>query len=221
MKFVYIVNSSDFFCSHFINLAKTLKSGYRSEVHIIAGDTVRKHQIENEGFVFHYLPLSRKGMNPITEIITIFKLKRILNVVKPDIVHAFTIKPIVYYGLLSIILSNDVKKNVYSVTGLGSLFLSQKLVNKALWHLVKFFYKVSFRSKSARVFFENNDDRDLFISEGIISEEKALLVNGAGIDTNYFTPLEKPLTDKLIVTFVGRLFKRQGRKGAFGGRSEN
>jgi glycosyltransferase involved in cell wall biosynthesis len=211
MNFVYVVNSSEFFCSHFMNLAINLKADFGCEVHIISGDKVKEMQLRGEGFMFHYLPLSRKGVNPFYEAFTLLKLRALLGLIKPDVIHSFTIKPIIYTGLASFFSFGYVKRKIYSVTGLGSLFLSEKLFNVFLWEIVTILYRLSFRSSNTRVFFENNDDRDLFVEQKIVPFDKTLLVNGAGIDTEHFKPSERLYKGgNLVVTYVGRLLKDKG-----------
>ncbi|EHH3081940.1 glycosyltransferase family 4 protein [Vibrio vulnificus] len=213
MKFVYVVNSSDFFCSHFLNLAESLKSNFDAEVHIIVGDKNQTNHLEMKGFFVHYLTLSRKGINPLFEAKSILDLHRLLKKIDPDFIHSFTIKPIVYTGLATTFFLGNVKHKVYSVTGLGSLFLSKRLKDRFLWKVVTLCYKYAFSSRKSRVFFENSDDMVLFLQGNIVSKDKTFLINGAGIDTDFFSPSEKNTSRKkeqLVVTFVGRLLKDKG-----------
>ncbi|MCA3950719.1 glycosyltransferase family 4 protein [Vibrio vulnificus] len=213
MKFVYVVNSSDFFCSHFLNLAESLRSNFDAEVHIIVGDKNQIKYLEMKGFFVHYLALSRKGINPLFEAKSILDLHRLFKKINPDFIHSFTIKPIVYTGLVTTFFLGNVKHKVYSVTGLGSLFLSKRLKDRFLWKIVTLCYKYAFSSKKSRVFFENSDDMALFLQGNIVSKDKTFLVNGAGIDTDFFSPSEKktsPNKEQLVVTFVGRLLKDKG-----------
>lgn len=207
MKAVYIVNSSYFFCSHFLELAKeTQQRGYL--VTVIAGDEEKKDLLKELNFDFICIPLTRKGINPLRELKTFFILDRIIRKIKPDIVHSFTVKPVIYAGL-----SNFIKRNtttyIASVTGMGSAFLSQKIKHKMLWFLLQYFYKVVFSSSNTKVIFENKDDSSFFIEHNIAPAKRVFLVNGAGVDIGLFTPNGKK--DKPFkVTMVCRLLKDKG-----------
>lgn len=43
------------------------------------------------------------------------------------------------------------------------------------------------------VFFQNPDNRDLFLETGILGDPaKAVLINGSGVDTEHFAPFPSP-----------------------------
>ena len=73
------------------------------------------------GFRWVEFPLSRRGMNPFSELGSIYRLYRFYRSEKPALVHHFTVK-CVLYGSLAAHLSG-IKAIVNSITGLGYLFL--------------------------------------------------------------------------------------------------
>lgn len=209
MKILYIVNSSSFFCSHFLALAsKVSEKGH--DVYVIAGDDIKKDTIEEAGLFFIYIPLSRSGINPCSELSFIIKLRtKILNIC-PDIIHSFTVKPIIYTGL--VINSLPIKerpKVCNSITGLGSAYLSKKLSGRIVWMLVKLLYKIALSPSNSSAVFENEDDRLFFVNQGLVDVSKVYIVNGAGIDTNVFLP-SKIKSERTTVVLVARLLKDKG-----------
>jgi glycosyltransferase involved in cell wall biosynthesis len=72
---------------------------------------------------------------------------------------------------------------INSITGLGYVFIEKSPV----YFLVQFLYKISCRL-AKRTFFQNKDDLNLFLEKGLIDKDKAVLVNGSGIDVDYFSP---------------------------------
>ncbi|MDP5145068.1 glycosyltransferase family 4 protein [Shewanella sp. ULN5] len=210
MKILYVVNSSAFFCSHFLELAKEIqKSGF--EVTILAGDCIKKDYLISLGFKFTSFNLSRKGVNPFFELISVFSLFREMNKIKPDILHLFTIKPIVYCGLLTKLFRfNKNVRSVYSVTGLGSASLDSSLKGRFIWSLIQKAYRFVFSNSSVKVVFENSDDRKLFIHNSLTTKQQSYVVNGAGVDIKKFCPIATEMRSELRVVLVARLLKDKG-----------
>lgn len=209
MKVLYIVNSSSFFCSHFLTLAKNVYDAGH-EVYVISGDCVKQDEIEAIGFSFIFIPLSRSGINPFSEISFILSLRSQINDISPDIIHAFTVKPILYTGLIvNTLRKKDRIKVCNSITGLGSAYLSKKISGRIIWLLIKCLYKAVFLSPNSSAVFENVDDRDLFVALKLVDISQTYIVNGAGIDTHTFLPSESKPT-KITVVLVARLLKDKG-----------
>lgn len=132
------------------------------------------------------ISMSRKGMNPLAEIRSILDFYRLYKQEKPELVHHFTIKPVIY-GTIAARLAG-VPKVVNSITGLGFVFTSSSLKAKILGILVKTLYRLCFASRKVNVIFQNLDDRAFFVAKGMIGEERGYLVEGSGVDVHKFTP---------------------------------
>jgi len=209
MKVLFLVNCSDFFMSHFVRLAISIKdSGHR--VCIAAGNDFQKEKIQSLGFEFQEVSLSRSGKNILEEMSSIISIYRLYNSYQPDLVHMFTIKPIIYGGIVGK-LSKWVpsERMVASVTGLGSSSMSKKISGKILWKVLSLTYKYVFSSDAMNVIFENTDDRHLFVKNRIVQEGNSFIVNGAGIDIHEFSP--SPIKfDRVTVILVARYLKDKG-----------
>ena len=148
------------------------------------------------------IDMDRRGMNPIKDIVLLHRYIKLLKKESPDLVITYTIKPNIYGGL-----SCRIKRIPYAIniTGLGSAF-----EKKGLKQLVVNMYKIA--SKKARiVFFENSANRDLFITEKIVIKEKTKVLNGAGVNLNYYNYIDYPeIIDGFKFLFVGRLMKEKG-----------
>lgn len=146
--------------------------------------------------------ISRRGLNPIKDLLLIFDYKRIISKVQPDIIFSFTIKPNIYGTLIS---NRQKVKHVCNITGTGATFLKSGLVAticKALYHVsVKNCYKT---------FFQNTGDRDFFIKHGMVKAERAELLPGSGcnLEQHSFKPL--PPTSHLNFIYIGRVMKLKG-----------
>ena len=61
---------------------------------------------------------------------------------------------------------------------------------------------------SKKVFFQNNDDKNEFINNGLIQDDKIVIINGSGVNLEKFRP--EPLPDTPAFLFIGRLIKDKG-----------
>src|SRR5690625_7313862 len=55
-------------------------------------------QIRAHGFKHHVIPMTRSGKNPFQELRTLYELWRLMRRLRPHVVHAVTIKPVLYGG---------------------------------------------------------------------------------------------------------------------------
>lgn len=149
-------------------------------------------------------------MSVLSELRAMWLLYSIINRYRFDLVHAFTIKPVVYVSLILRFFVSRIK-GVYSITGMGSLSLSDSLVKKIFWRVVEVLLRVSFAKDDSAVIFENSDDLNHFVNKKITCKNKSHLVNGAGVDTNILIPVARAgRRKKIIVVFLARLLKDKG-----------
>ncbi len=119
--------------------------------------------------------LSSKGMNPVKDLLYFKELKHFYKKINPDIVFQYTIKPNIY-GTLAAKFNRI--PSISIITGLGYTFIKGSLLTK----FVRCLYRFSLRW-TKEVWFLNTDDKELFINEQIIKNDKAVLLTcGEGID---------------------------------------
>ena len=58
-------------------------------------------KLRDIGCFFHEIKIERRGNKIFPEILTLFKIYKIIRKIKPDIIFNFTIKPIIYGSLVS------------------------------------------------------------------------------------------------------------------------
>lgn len=149
------------------------------------------------------IPLARRSINPILDLLLMIKYIRYIKSIKPDLTVTYTIKPNIYGGLAS-----RLAKRAYcvNITGLGTAFQKDNWLRK----LIICMYKSALK-KAKVVFFENTENKDTFIRYGIISQDRACVLNGAGVDLKLFpfTPLPND-TEPTRFLFIGRVMKEKG-----------
>lgn len=147
--------------------------------------------------------VDRRGINPLTDMKLLMRYLRMEVTLKPDLVITYTIKPNVYGGLVSRFLRIPYAENI---TGLGTTFQTENLVKK----LVCFLYKIS--SKSAKVvFFENEENKQIFLDHHLIREEQTCRLNGAGVNLEEYPYTEySDEKEPIRFLFIGRVMKEKG-----------
>lgn len=134
------------------------------------------------GCRFEPIEMDNKGVNPFGDLQVLRRYRRLLARVRPSVYLGYTIKPNVYGTLAARSLAIPVINNV---SGLGTAFIRQNW----LTHIAKVLYKASI-GRSERVFFQNEDDRSLFVGLGLVDRGRTALVPGSGIDLGHFRPVD-------------------------------
>jgi len=205
MKIMFVVNNPTYFVSHRMPIGLSLiEQGV--EVHLVAPGKCPAMLTEN-GFKYHAVEMSRKGMNPFAELSTILSLRRLFKQIQPDLVHLVTIKPYLYGGIAARL--TGVPAVVSAVAGLGILFSGQGFKNKILRSILYPLYHFAFGHKNQAAIFQNPNDRDLLVDWGVLDFDKARLIRGAGVNLSLYPYLSEPESVP-VVSFAARLLKDKG-----------
>lgn len=202
-KILFVVNVDWFFISHRLPLAlEALKRGY--EVHIACGITDKKEYLESLGLIVHPLNLSRSGTGIKGEIKAFCEIYNLLKEINPNIAHFVTIKPVLYGGIASRFLS--IHKKVFSISGLGFIFIKQGLKATLVRMLIKTMYKFALCGKNSHVIVQNPDDKAVLDS---IVKIPITLIRGSGVDLNQYEYNEEK-NENIKVSMACRLLKDKG-----------
>jgi len=185
-----------------LGLLKALqKKGYR--VIAIAPNDSYSKKLENEGIEHYDIEINNQGTNPIEDIRLVYKFYKLYKSLSPDIILQYTIKPNIYGSIAGGILGIPIISNI---SGLGTVFLNDSFSSK----IAKILYKVALIIPK-KVFFQNSDDRKLFISSKLVNKKKTDLLPGSGIDIKKFRPIKVENDNKSIkFLFIARLVKDKG-----------
>lgn len=208
MKTVAIVINTAWNIYNFrLNLARTLKKEGYNVVCIAPYDALYTPKIEQE-FSFYPIDFDAKGINPLKDIITMVSLWKLYRKIKPNIVLNYTIKPNLYSTYVAKLLGI---KSIANISGLGTLFIKPSMITT----VAQVLYKIAL-CFTCKVFFQNQDDFNLFLERGLLSKTKGTLIPGSGVDTHSFVPrdiredsgtfrfvlIARMLKDKGVVEFV-------------------
>ncbi len=206
MKKIILVSRCSWTLYNFrAGLMRTLvEKGYTLVSAGATGDGFDK-KINALGIPFIPLPIKRKSINPLGDIKLIFELFKLYRKERPDIVHHFTIKPVIY-GSIAARLAK-VPKIVNTITGLGFVFADE--TNVMLKRIVEILYRISLAFARWN-FFLNRDDLKLFFLRRLVDSKTSVLIPGEGVDTNFFSPVDQNRLGPVTFLMISRILKDKG-----------
>jgi glycosyltransferase involved in cell wall biosynthesis len=137
------------------------------------------------GCRFVPLPMDNRGTHPGRDGLLLWRFWRLLRQERPDVYLGYTVKPNVYGSLAAHWLGIPVINNI---AGLGAVFIQDGW----LVRVVRGLYRLALGC-SAKVFFQNDDDRQMFVAGGLVRDEVAALLPGSGIDLTRFVVAPMPV----------------------------
>jgi glycosyltransferase involved in cell wall biosynthesis len=207
-KIFFVVNDLRYFLSHRLHILEAARAA-GAEVAIVAP----KSEQEPSSFPHRriFWRLDPRGRNPIAELISVFQLFKMYRDEKPDIVHHFTIKPVLYGSFVAGIAR--VAAVVNSISGLGAVFGSW-LRKRSLRSLVALrFAKMCLWAGHWSFVFQCEEDRSAFEKAGFLSRARQVLIlPGTGVVLTEVLSEKDPSPLPLEVVFVGRLLVRKGAR---------
>jgi glycosyltransferase involved in cell wall biosynthesis len=174
------------------------------EVVAVAPDDKYAASLKALGCRFVPLHMENGGTNPVQDALLAWRFWRLFSNERPDVYLGYTVKPNVYGSLAAHMMGIPVINNI---AGLGTVFIKDGW----LVQVVRWLYRMALR-RSAKVFFQNPDDRTMFIDGGMVRAEVAELLPGSGIDLKRFTSLPKPDAGNAKFRFllIARMLRDKG-----------
>jgi len=202
-RLMFVVNNPAFFLSHRLPLARAAaRAGF--DVHVATMDGSSVPDIVAQGFAHHVIPLSRSGKNPVQELRSLYALWRLFRRVRPAIVHAVTIKPVLYGGIAARLAG--VPAFVAAISGLGYLF-TRSGADAVRWAAIVL-YRLALGHGNSRVIFQNDNDLDVLRKAKVVRAGQAVLIRGSGVDLDVFRAVAEP--DGVVVVMASRLLHDKG-----------
>ena len=150
------------------------------------GDADAEAALAAQGARLRHYSLDRKGLNPLSDLRTTRELFRLFRDEKPDLLFASTIKPVIYGCMAA--RAAGVPHVYATITGLGYAFEADSFFKKCVNLLGRLLYRVAL-SGAEGVFFQNQDDIQVFRQSGILGRNaRVLTARGTGVDTKRFAP---------------------------------
>lgn len=181
---VLLFANTDWYLFNFrLSLAKAIRQ-LGIEVVLISPPGDYGTRLQAEGFRWISVPMNRRSLNPWSEVKLILVLIEIYRRERPDLVHHFTIKSVVY-GSIAARLAG-IKCRVNAVTGLGHVFISKSFRACLLRPMVRLLMRFAMRASQGRLILQNEDDRTLFLQNRLVEPDHIRVIRGSGVNTSKF-----------------------------------
>lgn len=165
--------------------------------------------LDSIGVKFVQIPMARTGINPFTDLKTLYVLWKHFRQLKPDLIMPYTMKPIIYGGIAGRLAR--VPDRCFLVTGLGHVFSevhsSWKL--SAIRRLSIALYRLALSGAKVIFVYNDADDADVRQNNMIRDTSKIVMVAGSGVDLKYFTRSELPVGPPVFL-LIARLLRDKG-----------
>lgn len=194
------------FASLFLDRAIAAKNaGYEVAVHVRCSE--HRTVIEKAGLQVIPHNISRSGLNPFRELVSVFQLVQVFRSFRPDVIHLIALKPIVLGSLASIFYPKA--KIVNAPVGMGYLFASNDVRARLARPLVKLVLKSTLGRKRSITIIENSDDKTSLVESGFLNSNQIVLIRGTGVNLDVFRPTAEPVGPKIVV-LIARMLRDKG-----------
>lgn len=176
MKIVIGYNTAHYVWLFRVNLIKELiQNGH--EIIVASPTDQYVEKIKMLGVKHINVPMVM-NKNPLTDFLILVNFIILFLKHRPKLYLGYTVKPNVYGSLAAHLLNIPAVNNI---AGLGSSFVANGISTK----IVRQLYKLAL-NKSRMVFFQNNDDKDMFVGESLIKHNRYHVLPGSGVDLNRY-----------------------------------
>ena len=128
MKLLLFANTDWYLFNFRRSLASTLREAGH-EVLLLSPSGPHVEKLRALGFDWREAPMDRRSLNPLREAALLFWIYRLLRAERPDVIHSFTIKCVVYGALAGRLVG---VARVNAVAGRGHVFTSDSLKTRLL-----------------------------------------------------------------------------------------
>ncbi|HGK4158568.1 TPA: glycosyltransferase family 4 protein [Klebsiella pneumoniae] len=207
-KLCYFINSDWYFDLHWIDRAIASRdAGY--EIHIISHfiDDNIINKFNTFGFICHNVTLDAQSFNALVFFRTYHNVQKIIENIKPDLLHCITIKPCLIGGVLAKKFNLPV---IVSFVGLGRVFSSDSMPLKLLRKFTIAAYKYIANNKRCIFMFEHDRDRKKLAKLVGLEEQQTIVIDGAGINPEIYKYSLEQDHDVPVVLFASRMLWSKG-----------
>jgi glycosyltransferase involved in cell wall biosynthesis len=165
--------------------------------------------IEGLGASLIPISLNRTGLNPVRDLVSLFRLWSLFRKLRLDALLAYEVKAIVF-GTIAARFAG-VSRRFAMITGRGTTLQGEGLTftSTMVRAIVKLMYRTALRNADG-VLFQNRDDLSLFQHERMLPADVPWkIINGSGVNLEHFALCPLP-AGPVAFLFLGRLLKDKG-----------
>jgi glycosyltransferase involved in cell wall biosynthesis len=171
------------------------------------------------GFPYYFFPMMR-GINPPRDAYAFFHLILLFWRLRPDVVHTFDTKPSVWGRLAARVAGVPIV--IGTLPGLGILYADSRITTRLMRRIYQPLQKLASHFSDMTIF-QNHDDAQQFIDDGVVPQSKSAIVLGSGVRTDVFNPALMCLEDQerlrselgignedVVVMMISRVIRSKG-----------
>lgn len=210
MRLLHLINDLPYWFQHREPIAAAARRAGWSVTVAAAPNPIRA-QVEASGTSVIELPIDRFRTG-VADVELLAKSRDLFKRENFDVVHLFTIKPLLIGGLAARSVPTAKRARVVgTVAGLGR-GLSEGAPGRRA-RIITRGLRAGLGAVAAAVTFENPEDAASYVARGVIDPTRSIVLKGAGIDIGSFAP-DRPWLDAaerpINVVFASRLVKAKG-----------
>ena len=207
MKIFMFANTDWYLFNFRLPLIKKL-IGLGHEVTVLSPAGLFQSRLRDEGVRCLTISLERKGQFGTSDIKGLYQLLRIYGREKPDVVHHFTVKAVIY-GMVAAKIAR-IPFQINAITGMGYLFTGDKARSSFIRKVVVLCLQKLLSGKNCRTVVQNQDDQAALLNLGISRTESLFLIPGSGVNLEKFAPSVVQKTGNVKILMASRILIDKG-----------
>ncbi len=176
-----------------------------------SGSEHEKRQLEDLGIEVRLCAVVPYRFSPLNDLALFPVICRLIRETRPDVLHLFTLKPILFGKLAAACHSRKTRPAalLLSLTGLGRLFLPEATaVQRAVRSMFLGVINRPLKGTSQLLTVETESDKDELTTMSRVRDDDIIVTNGTGVDFDAFSTAKR--SGPITFLFAGRLLKSKG-----------
>ena len=160
---------------------------------------------DKKDFEVFQSPLTRTS-NGILK--SFYELTRVLLLIvreKPDLIHAVTIKPIIFLGLVSRLTNTPF---IGAISGMGPIINYTSLYQRLRFKVVLIIYRIIFKPQNSLIICQNDFDKNIILENKVCKQESICIISGSGVNLDKFKPSIERSHDTVLM--ASRILRDKG-----------
>ncbi len=204
-----VVSEDWYFLSHRLELARYLADeGWQVLVVTQVNRVEDAARITAAGLRLVPISLERGRLLAAGDLVYLWRLFRLYQAERPDVVHHVAMKPVLFGSLAA--LGCGRMGVVNALAGLGYLFTNGRWFVRLARGVVLQLLRHLFARRRTRVILQNAEDMTLFEKKLGVPASNLRLVRGAGVDLTRYPPVDRKLREISVAVMVARLLRDKG-----------